>query len=419
MAVAQQVVDLARTLRSTAHLKTRQPLATAWIALPDRGLTIGPDLLGLIAGEINVKRVEVIADDSALVERRVKPLLPRIGKRLGSAIPAVMAAARDGDVHFESDGSVTLAGVTLAPDEVEIQATPRPGTAVAHHDGLVVVLDTELTPELLAEGDARELARAIQDLRREAALELDDRIDLWLRPLPDGVAAHLPAIAADTLADIAAGDPPPRRVHRRGRARRLPGHDRAPASSGRRRERSRRVGEAGGDRRHDDRPTRSPAHWLVFSSVAVAVMIVDQLTKAWLVANVSAGDVVNVIGDYVRLIFSQNSGALFGMFSQNAVIFGIASLVVVGLIVGVPRPVRAEPLPVDRARAAARRRARQPHRPAAARLRRRLRRYRHRRLPLLHVQHGRRRHQHRDRHAHRRGRSSRRSIGWRERRSDG
>ena len=208
MAVAQRVVDLARTLRSTAHLKTRQPLATAWIALPDRGLAIGPDLLRLIADEINVKRVEVIADDSALVERRVKPLLPKIGKRLGSAIPAVMAAARDGDVRFDADGSVTLAGVTLAPDEVEIQATPRPGTAVAHHDGLVVVLDTQLTPELVAEGDARELVRAVQDLRREATLELDDRIELWIRPLPDGVGAHLPAIAADTLADVAAGEPP-------------------------------------------------------------------------------------------------------------------------------------------------------------------------------------------------------------------
>ena len=208
MAVAQGAVDLARTLRSTAHLKTRQPLATAWLALPDRGLAIGEDLLRLIADEINVKNVELIDDDSALVERRVKPLLPRIGKRLGSAIPAVMAAARDGEVDFEADGSVTLAGVTLAPDEVEIQATPRPGTAVAHHDGLVVVLDTALTPELVAEGDARELARAIQDLRREAALELDDRIDLWVVGLPDGVAAHLPAVAADTLAVLADGDPP-------------------------------------------------------------------------------------------------------------------------------------------------------------------------------------------------------------------
>jgi isoleucyl-tRNA synthetase len=209
MAIAQGAVELARTLRSTAHIRTRQPLATAWLALPDRDLAVDDELLRLIADEINVKAVGLIDDESALVERRVKPLLPKIGKRLGSAIPAIMAAARSGDITFEADGSVTLAGVTLAPDEVEIQATPRPGTAVAHHDGLVVVLDTSLTPDLVAEGDARELARAIQELRREARLELDDRIDLWVKPVPQGVAPHLPAVAADTLAQLEAGDPPP------------------------------------------------------------------------------------------------------------------------------------------------------------------------------------------------------------------
>jgi isoleucyl-tRNA synthetase len=65
-----------------------------------------------------------------------------------------------------------------------------------------------LTPELRAEGDAREIARAIQDLRREAGLELDDRIELWVEGLPAAVAEHLPAMAADTLADLATGDIP-------------------------------------------------------------------------------------------------------------------------------------------------------------------------------------------------------------------
>ncbi len=76
MAIAQRAVDLARTLRSTARLKTRQPLARAWIALPDRGLAVDEELLGIVADEINVKDVVVIADGSELVERRVKPLLP-------------------------------------------------------------------------------------------------------------------------------------------------------------------------------------------------------------------------------------------------------------------------------------------------------------------------------------------------------
>jgi isoleucyl-tRNA synthetase len=208
MAVAQAAVDLARTLRSSARLKTRQPLAKAWLALPDRGLDVDAELLAIIASEINVKSVELISDESGLIERRVKPLLPKIGKRLGSAIPAVMAAAREGKVTFEADGSVTLAGVTLAPDEVEIQATPRPGTAVAEDDGLVLVLDTELTPALRAEGDARELQRAIQDLRKDAGLELDDRIDLWVDGLSPDMVAHLGAVAEETLAELRTGEPP-------------------------------------------------------------------------------------------------------------------------------------------------------------------------------------------------------------------
>jgi isoleucyl-tRNA synthetase len=201
-------VDLARTLRSSAKLKIRQPLATVWIALPERGLAVGDELLRIVADEINVKAVEIIADGSDLVERRVKPLLPKIGKRLGAAIPAVMSAARDGDVTFEPDGGVTLAGVTLAPDEVEIQATPRPGTAVADHDGLVVVIDTAVTPELRAEGDARDIQRAVQDLRRDAGLDLDERVDLWIEGAAAAVEPHLPDVAADTLGDLLAGPIP-------------------------------------------------------------------------------------------------------------------------------------------------------------------------------------------------------------------
>ena len=85
---------------------------------------------------------------------------------------------------------------------------------MAHDQGLVAVIDTELTPELRAEGDARELQRAIQDLRREAGLALDDRIELWAWPVPDGVGAHLDAVAADTLAERRPGDPPDEVAHR-------------------------------------------------------------------------------------------------------------------------------------------------------------------------------------------------------------
>jgi isoleucyl-tRNA synthetase len=212
MAVTRNAVDLARTLRGEAGIKSRQPLARMWIALPaasEADAMTAEGMFDLIQSEANVKVVEVIADGSALVERRVKPLLPKIGKRLGAAIPAVMAAAREGAVEFHDDGSVTLAGVTLAADEVEIQATPRPGTAVADRDGLVVVLDTELTPALRAEGDARELQRAIQDLRKAAELDLDDRIVLWVDGVGAEVEAYLGSVAAETLADELRRGPSP------------------------------------------------------------------------------------------------------------------------------------------------------------------------------------------------------------------
>jgi isoleucyl-tRNA synthetase len=208
MATARRAVELARTLRSTAGIRTRQPLARLWLTLPGGSLAGQDELLAMIRDEVNVKAVEVIGDESELVERRVKPLLPRIGKRLGAAIPAVMAAARAGEVAFRDDGSVELGGQVLAADEVEIQATPRPGTAVASDEGLVVVIDTELTPELRAEGDARELQRAVQDLRRDAGLELDDRIELWVDGLPADVAAHLGTVATETLATVGEGSAP-------------------------------------------------------------------------------------------------------------------------------------------------------------------------------------------------------------------
>jgi isoleucyl-tRNA synthetase len=204
MTTARRAVDLARTLRGTAGIRVRQPLARLWIALPGGDLRERDALLGLVRDEVNVHEVELIGDESDLVDRRVKPLLPKIGKRLGAAIPAVMTAAREGAVEYLPDGSVTLAGVTLAPDEVEILATPRPGTAVAGDEGLVVVIDTELTPELIAEGDARELQRAIQDLRKDAGLALDDRIEVWLDADSvslDRLEPHMVTLADEVQAD--------------------------------------------------------------------------------------------------------------------------------------------------------------------------------------------------------------------------
>jgi signal peptidase II len=79
-------------------------------------------------------------------------------------------------------------------------------------------------------------------------------------------------------------------------------------------------------------PTGGRARWGVFIGVAGAVIVIDQLSKAWLVANVAVGEVVSVIGDLLRFVQSPNSGALFGLFREQAILFALVSVAVVGLI---------------------------------------------------------------------------------------
>jgi signal peptidase II len=73
--------------------------------------------------------------------------------------------------------------------------------------------------------------------------------------------------------------------------------------------------------------------WLVFGGLAAIIVVLDQLTKAWILANLAPGQVVPLAGDWLRLIMSRNNGALFGLFASSATLFGIGSLAVLGLIV--------------------------------------------------------------------------------------
>ncbi|MFZ9218545.1 MAG: class I tRNA ligase family protein [Candidatus Limnocylindrus sp.] len=173
-----RAAELGRSVRSAAGIRTRQPLALARVVFA--GDTPTAELLAILADELNVKRVEPASDASGLFERKVKVLLPKVGKRLGGKLQAVLAAARAGSVEFLPGGSVRIEGMEFAPDEIEIQAIPREGGFVAESEGLVVELETALTPELIAEGDLRELSRAVQDLRKRAGLQMGDPISLYL-----------------------------------------------------------------------------------------------------------------------------------------------------------------------------------------------------------------------------------------------
>jgi isoleucyl-tRNA synthetase len=204
MSVVRRAVDLGRTLRSQAGINLRQPLRQVWLALPP-GAELLPELAQILSDELNVKALHVIAEDSELLDRRVRPLLPRIGKRLGAQTQAVLAAARNNEVEYLDGGAVRLAGVDLAAEEVEILSTPRPGTAVAHDNGLVVVIDTQIDDALRAEGDARELSRAVQDLRKRQGLELDETVDLWVTGDAQVIAPiepYLDRLAEATLSEI-------------------------------------------------------------------------------------------------------------------------------------------------------------------------------------------------------------------------
>ena len=220
MADLRRAVDLGRTLRASAGIKVRQPLAQVWLALPGGRLGGGAvdaadeaALLELLADDLNVRAVTLIGDGSDLVERRVKVLLPILGQRgKGALIPAVMAAARANEVEYLPDGGVRLGGHELARGRGGDPGDAPAGHGVAADDGIVMVIDTTLTDDLRAEGDARELTRALQDLRRQAELDLDARIEVWLdadSATRGRLAPHLDAVAADVLADaIHPGAPP-------------------------------------------------------------------------------------------------------------------------------------------------------------------------------------------------------------------
>jgi isoleucyl-tRNA synthetase len=186
MALVREIVSLGRSARMAAKLKVRQPLSRVEVVLADD--VYQPWLeehAALICDELNVKRVEFTQKTEQYITWTVLPDLKRLGPRLGNRLPALRKALEEIDagqllLKLKTEGSVTLklhdGHVKLDLDDLQVRLQAKEGWAAAQGHSCVVVLATELTDELVAEGLARELVRAIQDHRKEINCQFTDRI---------------------------------------------------------------------------------------------------------------------------------------------------------------------------------------------------------------------------------------------------
>jgi isoleucyl-tRNA synthetase len=190
------------SLRKARGLRVRLPLASLTVATAD-ATTLAP-FADLLADEVNVKDV-VFTEDVAAYCQQVLTVVPRVlGPRVGKQVQQVIKAVKAGEWELV-DGAPVAAGVTLQEGEYELKlvASDVANSAPLPGDAGVVVLDTTVTPELAAEGLARDVIRVVQQARREAGLDVSDRIALTVSGSGAAVAAveaHRDFVAAETLA---------------------------------------------------------------------------------------------------------------------------------------------------------------------------------------------------------------------------
>jgi isoleucyl-tRNA synthetase len=189
MHLGVMVASLGRAARSAADIKLRQPLARARVNVASEQER--QDILALadvLADELNVKEIEVASEVGELVEYKLLPNNRVLGPRFGADFPRLRQALlaldpaeaaaelrRSGQLRVELNGEP----VTLGEEDVLVQTESRGGLAVASDQGVTVAVDVTLTPELEQEGYARDLVRAVNTMRKEAGLEISDRIDLY------------------------------------------------------------------------------------------------------------------------------------------------------------------------------------------------------------------------------------------------
>ncbi len=204
------LVTLGRAAREEAGIRVRQPLPGIQVTLPG-GRRLSDAMDEILRDELNVREVVFLAADADIIRLSAKPDFGRLGPRFGDRTPIVarlideldasaLQELRDGtNVVVELDG----AKVEILPEDVRIVEEAKGDLTVKAGGGYVVGLDTSLTEELLAEGLAREVVSRIQRLRREAGLEVSDRIRLAVagsESLEEVVRSHRDRIGGETLA---------------------------------------------------------------------------------------------------------------------------------------------------------------------------------------------------------------------------
>ncbi|HTO95356.1 MAG TPA: DUF5915 domain-containing protein, partial [Bacteroidota bacterium] len=210
---AERIVMLVRAMRMKSNLKVRQPLAR--IILPIAGEREREEVRlveEVIRDEINVKAVEYVSDTSGIVTRRAKANFKSIGPKFGKSVQQVAQMIKDLREEqiavLEREGSLAIplngGTVSVAREDVEILRDDIKGWLVESDGALTVALDTQLTPELLAEGIAREFVNRVQNMRKDAGLAVTDRITITFRSgkqTADVLTAMSPYITGETLAD--------------------------------------------------------------------------------------------------------------------------------------------------------------------------------------------------------------------------
>jgi isoleucyl-tRNA synthetase len=206
MTAARRLVALGRAARTDAKVRVRQPLGRA--LLLHHGDPLPDEVRAEIASELNVRELEAVDTLSGLMSWTVVPVFKALGPRLGPRVNDVKAALAEADGtelqrQLEDQGWIEVAGERLDAGEVEVRASQHASFALAEEAGWAVALDLSLTDELRAEGTAREVVRAINDLRKEVGLQIADRIEVRLggdQVVLDAVTAYRDWVAGEVLA---------------------------------------------------------------------------------------------------------------------------------------------------------------------------------------------------------------------------